>query len=281
MIVLLLLVCAQLAAGSQAWDVLDKSLADGSAEHRRQALAALSTMSDPGPDAVKRVEAALQDKDVFVRQSAALALGAMKATAAIPALKQALDDDSPEVDFAAAKSLTEMGDASGRDLLIAVLAGERKDTPGMMTNALRKAKGKIHHPEGLMLMGVQDATGAMFGPVSMVIPAILDTADLKSKGAPGRAAATAYLAKDPDPYAITLLEWALTDDNQFVRLEAAKGLGDRGNAESVPKLEAMLGDSHNIVRDMASVAMIRIAARNGEAGHVTPGPVVTSEPVKK
>ena len=38
------------------------------------------------------------------------------------------------------KALTELGDTSGRDILIAVLAGDRKDAPGMMTNAMRDAK---------------------------------------------------------------------------------------------------------------------------------------------
>ena len=45
-----------------------------------------------------------------------------------------------EVAFAAAKALTDIGDPSGRPMLIAVLAGERKDTPSMMTNAMREAK---------------------------------------------------------------------------------------------------------------------------------------------
>jgi HEAT repeat protein len=227
----------------------------------------------PNPEAAKRAIAALQDKDPLVRQSAALALGAMKASDAIPNLKQALDDTG-EVAFAAAKALTELGDSGGRDVLVAVLAGERKDTePGLMTNAVRKGKARLHHPEGLILMGAQDATGAMFGPASFAIPAVKDTLDLKSKGAPGRAAAAAYLASDPEPYAITLLEWALADDNQFVRLEAAKGLGQRGNAASISKLQPLLDDSHNVVRDFASAAIVRITARDGAEGQVPLAPV--------
>jgi HEAT repeat protein len=148
-----------------------------------------------------------------------------------------------------------------------------------MTNAVRRGKEKLHHPGGLVLMGAQDATGAMFGPASMAIPAVKDTLDLKGKGAPGRAAAAAYLAKDPDPYAITLLEWALADDNQFVRLEAAQGLGQRGNSDSIPKLQQLLDDPHNIVRDMAAASIIRILDRGGSTGEPAVGPVnpVTSK----
>jgi HEAT repeat protein len=207
----------------------------------------------------------------------------MKAREAAPALKEALNDNG-EVAFAAAKALTEIGDSSGRDVLITVLAGERKDvSPGLMTSAIRKGKSKLGNPGGLILMGAQDATGAMFGPASLVFPAVKDTLDLKGKGAPGRAAAAAYLARDPDPYAIPLLEWALKDDNQFVRLEAARGLAERGNAGSIAKLQPLLDDQHNVVRDMAAAAIIRINDRAGSEGQPVEGPVnpVTSKKAEK
>jgi HEAT repeat protein len=257
---------------AQAWKLLDESLRDGFYENRQQALAALATVGHPDPDVVKHVVAALRDKEPLVRCQAALALGDLQAKSAIPDLKRALDD-TPEVSFAAAKALTAMGDPSGRDVLIAVLSGQRKDTPGMLTNAMREARTRLHHPEGLFLMGSQDAVGAMFGPASMVIPAIKNTTDMQGKGTPGRAAAVAYLAKYPDPYAVNLLEWALKDENRFIRLEAAKDLGERGDAASIPKLEALWLDSENIVRDMAAASILRILSRDGEAGVIQAGPV--------
>jgi len=267
----------------EAWQVLNDSLHSGDTDHRRQALAALATIDGGNMRAVKAAEEALRDKNSFVRQSAALALGAMKARDAVPALKEALDD-SGEVAFAAAKALTEIGDPSGRDVLITVLAGDRRDvSPGLMTNAIRKGKAKLTNPSGLILMGAQDATGAMFGPASLVIPVVKDTIDLKGKGAPGRAAAAAYLARDPDPYAVSLLEWALNDDNQFVRLEAARGLGERGNLASISKLQPLLKDDHNVVRDMSAAAIICINDRGGAAGEPADGPIdpVTSKKAEK
>lgn len=257
---------------AQAWALLDESLHDGFYEHRQQALAALATVGYADPESVSHVVAALQDKEPLVRSEAALALGDLQAKSAIPELRRALNDTA-EVSFAAAKALTAMGDPSGRDILIAVLAGERKDTPGLWTNAMREARNRLHHPEGLFLMGSQDAIGAMFGPASIVIPAIRNTTALQGKGTPGRAAAVAYLAKYPDPYAVDLLEWALKDENQFIRLEAVKDLGERGDAASIPKLEALWLDSENMVRDMAAASILRILARDGEAGVVQPGPV--------
>ena len=256
-----------------AWNALNTSLNGGDTEHRREALAAVGTIDGQNALAVKAATDALRDKNAEVRQAAALVLGEMKADSAIPALKQALDD-SPEVAFAAAKSLSQLGDDTGRDVLVEVLAGERKDIkPGMLKNAAHEGKSKLHHPGGLVLMGAQDATGAMFGPVSFAFPAVKDAVGLHSKGAPARAAAAAYIARDPDPYAITLLEWALNDEHEFVRLEAARGLGQRGNAESVAKLRPLLDDPHTIVRDFAAAAIVRIGDRAGAAGEPSSGPV--------
>jgi HEAT repeat protein len=241
-----------------AWAALDKGLHDADLDDRRQAAVALATIDASNQEAVNRlVEILKNDKSTRVRQQAALALGQMKAAQAIPALKDALEDTS-EVAFAAAKALMDLGDQGGRGLLVAVLSGERKDTPGVMTNARREAERRLKHPEELLLMGVEDATGAMFGPAAMGIEAARETSDLHAKGAPGRAAAAAYLAKDPDPYAVTLLEWALADDSSYVRVEAAKGLGQRGNAESIAKLVPLLQDRKNSVRTMAAASIIRL-----------------------
>jgi HEAT repeats len=65
--------------------ILNASLHED-AEHRRQALAA--TISANNAEAVEAATGALQDKDSLVRQSAALALGQMKATDAVPAPKR-------------------------------------------------------------------------------------------------------------------------------------------------------------------------------------------------
>jgi HEAT repeat protein len=133
------------------------SLADGSSEHRQEALASIGTIGTPDPEAVRRVEGALEDKDPFVRQAAALVLGDLKAISSIPKLQESLDDKG-EVAFAAAKALTALGDPSGRDFLIAVLAGERKDTaPSIAGDAKRKAEDELHHPKQLVFMGAEDA----------------------------------------------------------------------------------------------------------------------------
>jgi HEAT repeat protein len=245
-------------ARESAWGELNSTL-QGNMYHRLQGLAAIGTISSSNERAVKIAIDALRDHDAQVRTAAANALGQMKATQAAPELKAALDDNG-EVAFAAAKALCDMGDPSGREMLVAVIAGDRKDAPGVLTNAVREARKRIHHPEGVLLEGGEDAAGSIFPPAGMGIVAVKDA--FKLRGTSGQASAAEALAKDPEPYAVTLLEWALTDDKWEVRAEAAKALGERGTVDSIPKLEtAMLADKHTAVRTLAAAAVIRIGDR--------------------
>ena len=61
-----------------AWAALHKAL-DGNEDRKRQALAALGSVDPANELAVKLLVDALQDKDPLVRQTAATALGEMKA----------------------------------------------------------------------------------------------------------------------------------------------------------------------------------------------------------
>ncbi len=240
-----------------AWTALRQGLADSDVQHRKTAIAATGTIGNE-PDAVKLVADGLQDKDTEVRQTAALTLGEMKSPAAIPYLKAALDD-SPEVSFTAAKALWTLGDSSGREIFEQVLEGERKDAPSALRTAIKK---KLTAGQ-MALMGAEGATGAPFGPASIGITAIKEAAqDTKGDAsAPGRAESAAVLAQDQDPYALTLLEWALQDRNWAVRLAVAKGLGQCGNFGSIAKLMPLLTDERHAVRYMAAASMIRLSEK--------------------
>jgi HEAT repeat protein len=239
-----------------AWDTLNKGVDDGDAEHRRNAIAAAGTICDK--QAVELVARGLKDKDLLVRQTAAATLGEMKSQDAIPHLKAALDD-SPEVSFTAAKSLWQLGDEDTREFFQEVLEGERKDVPGKMHGAARLAKKKLR-PGSLALMGVKEATGVMFGPASIGITAVQEAIKegKKDSGTPGRAVAAEILGKDSDPYALTLLEWALAYDSWAVRVAVSKALGERGNIGTIPKLMPLLSDEHHAVRYMAAASIVRL-----------------------
>src|ERR1051326_202209 len=135
-----------------AWDILmDAAQNAKDPEHRKQAVAAIAAIG-PAPDAVKALASVLQkDPETLVRQTAAAALGEMKATQAIPALQAALNDDSGEVAFSAAKALWELGDPAGKETFTEILTRERKNSEGLIGGAIHDAKRTMRDPKKLAL----------------------------------------------------------------------------------------------------------------------------------
>jgi HEAT repeat protein len=214
------------------------------------------------PEAIQQVEQALHDKDPVVRQTAAAELADMKSLQSIPALKTEIDDSAGEVAFAAAKALWDLGDLSGRELIEDVLTGEQKSSEGLIGGAVRDAKRKIHDPKALTVMGLKEASGALLGPFNLGVVAAEQA--FKDGSAGGRSLAATLLAKKCDPQTRQLLEWAYTNDkNWAVKAASAKGLGQCGNADSIPKLEQGLSDSHEAVKDMSAAAIIRLSHEAG------------------
>jgi len=244
-----------------AWKVLNRGLAEGNPAKRVQALTALASIGPATPHVLDLLEVGLVDKDPTVRQAAAAVIGEVQAKPAIPMLKKALDDDSDEVSFTAAQSLWKMGDQSGREILWAVMAGERKTGPGMIQGGIRDAKSKLRSPAALAKIGVDQASGFL-GPFSMGVWFAEDF--LKDKGAPARSIAAKLLASDPDSRTTIELEEALEDKNSAVRAMAARALGQRCSMEQrcgpeeTAKLQVLLSDGNEGVRDMAAAAIIRL-----------------------
>jgi HEAT repeat protein len=246
-----------------AWNVLtDAALNAKNPDHRRQAVAALAAIG-PAPEAVKVLEDVLKkDPESMIRQTAAAALGEMKATEAIPALQGALEDDSGEVAFSAAKVLWDLGDPAGKLTFEEILTGERKDSPGFLGRKMTQAKRTMRDPKKLAYMGVKEASGVMLGPMSMGITVAHDAMKNKDSGATGRALAVEYMSKDCDARSVQLLEWSLKEDgNWLVQSAAARGLGKCGDAKEVPLLEKYLGDSHEPLKYQAAAAIVRLSLK--------------------
>ena len=244
---------------TSAWEVLDKTLADGNEMHRQQAVLAGGAIG-PTAEALKFVSAALHDKSTLVRQTAVTVLGELQLPVAIEYLRQALNDNA-EVSFTAARALCTRGEPDGCGFLQEVLKGERKDyKPSFAEKNLKYAKKKLT-PTELALMGVREASGVLLGPASLGIVVgeeAIKAQQTNGRGGSGRAIAATVMADHPDEYTRILLEWALQDSRASVRAAAAKGLVKCGNAESIPKLQAALADEHVAVRCMAAAALISL-----------------------
>ena len=243
-----------------AWLTLNQGFQENDSNHRKQAIEAAGSVGST-PEAVKLVAKGLEDKEVINRQAAAATLGQMGSQDAVPYLKNALED-KPEVAFTAAKALWNLGDTTGRTIFQEVLEGERPDGPTKMQKAMKDAK-KRFKPDQLAMMGVSEVSG-MLGPAGIGVQAVTEAVkELKgvSGGIPGRAVAAEVLSKDSDPYALTLLEWSLGDNNWAVRVAVCKALGERGNDATIAKLQPMLNDDRHAVRYMAAASMVKLSLK--------------------
>ncbi len=257
----------------QAWQTLDRGLHDGNPAKRVQTVIAMGIMR-PQPKSLQVVESAFEDKDYSVRQAACVALGQMKSRQAIPKLHEALNDKAPEVQFAAAKVLYDLGDPTGRQVLVAILLGDQADSSGFFSSSMHSMREQMHDTKGLILIGVKEGTGAFLGPASMGVPVAEGL--LKDANASGKTVAAALLANDKDPESIKALREALGDKNWTVRAAAARALAIAGRTEAFQKVAALLSDKKDEVQYSAAAAVIRLrqpavaTGVRGAASHKTP-----------
>ena len=239
----------------QAWKVLKTAVGDANPDKRIHALTAISSIG-LDKDAVHLVEGSLHDTVILVRQTAAALLGQMQSKSSIPRLREALDD-SPEVSFTAARSLWQMGDREGRDVFEDVLSGEVKNSPGLMADTARKVRARLRNPKALALMGLKEATGALVPFSGLGIDVAQEV--MKDSGAPGRTLAVTILAESCNDQERQVMESVLdTDKNWGVRAATARALGSCGNAQTVERLEPLLDDSHDTLRNMAAASIVRL-----------------------
>jgi Na+-transporting methylmalonyl-CoA/oxaloacetate decarboxylase gamma subunit len=237
----------------QAWAVLSEGLHHHSAPHRAVAVGALSLM--PGNRrAAQFAIRALKDKDFHVRAVAALSLGQMHATQARAALHDALKDEEVSVVLAAAQSLYLLKDKDAYQIYYAILMGDRKSSDGLIQSQLDRLKD----PKQMMQLGFEE--GISFVPFGgMGYEAWRQLHSKKEGGA--RAAAARFLASDPEKISEdALVQTALADSNEEVRLAAIDALNERGDPKCREMLAKNLTEDKSAVRYRTAAAILHLGS---------------------
>jgi len=237
-----------------AWRILEDGIHEGNPIKRREAVLAFSLVL-PTPRPAALLIKALEDKDAGVREAACATLGEMKARTAIPKLRVAVADSVPEVTFAAAKALYNMGDQAGIDVMMAVLLGEQADSSGFVSGSIRSMKLKLHDPKALLLIGVNEGAG-FAGPFGMGVP--IAEGLLKDNQASGKTVAALLLATDRSPQSLDALKEALTEKNWTVRAAAARAIAKRNATPLYDNVAMLLDDRRDEVGFSAAAAVIRL-----------------------
>jgi HEAT repeat protein len=239
-------------------DLLRQGLENKNPDTRKQAVVALSLAATRAP-AFAKLEGMLRDKDVQVREAAVASLAGVKTASARAALRRALDDDVPEVSFAAAKALWALHDPAGEQALLAVLGRESKTSSNFFSKQKRDALRMIHTPRVLFLYAAR--TGAAFAPVPGLGQGISSMqALLTDPGVSGRATAALLLGEDKSPATLDALKDALLDKDWSVRAAAVHSLALRNDPTLKKDLEPLLDDDKEPVRLRAAAGILRLSA---------------------
>lgn len=237
-----------------AWRILENGVHEGNPIKRRQVVLAMNLVL-PGARPVALIEEALADKDAGVREAACATLGEIKSRTSIPKLQTAISDAVPEVTFAAAKALYNMGDPAGTAALTEVLLGEHADSSGFVSGSIRSMKLKLHDPKALLLLGVNEGAG-LAGPFGMGVP--IAEGLLKDNQASGKTVAALLLATDRSPESLDALRKALEDKNWTVRTAAVRAIGKRNATTLYDNVAMLLDDKRDEVQYSTAAAVIRL-----------------------
>jgi HEAT repeat protein len=238
----------------QAWQVLRSGLAEKRASRRVLSVEALALLPS-NQRATGFALDALKDKDRTVRAAAAVVLGQQRARDAIPALKGALNDREISVNLAAAHALLLLRDPAAYGVYYAVLMGDKKASDGLIQSQLRR----VEDPKQLAQIGISEGIGFVpFGGMGYDAYRTIH----QRGGSPVRANAARYLADDPDVMAKdALIQTAVTDKNEAVRLAALDALAQRGDPTCIERLRRNLSDKKLSVSFRTAAVILHLSAR--------------------
>jgi len=238
-------------AAQRAWNLLHEGAAGKSSEHRAAAVRALSLLLGEHR-AVALAMKALGDARPEVRTAAASSLGELRATSAIPSLKEALSDKNLTVALAAAHSLIVLKDtASAYEVYYAILTGDRKGG-GLVSEQMETLKD----PKKMALLGFREGIGYVpFGDIGYMAWRAIT----KDSRAPVRAGAVKALSDDADPITQNMLaQEAVSDKSELVRIAALESIAKHGDPSAVEKIEPAMNDPKYSVKCAAAAAILHL-----------------------
>jgi HEAT repeat protein len=232
------------------------ALKDKNPDTRKQAAIALSLAgsTEPFPS---DLEALLDDKDVEVRLAAISSLAEIKNGRTVADLHKALNDDVPEVSFAAARALWALHDPEGKKVLLSIVSGETKASSGYIAKQKRDALRMLHTPKTAFLFAVRQ--GAGFAPIPGLGEGISSMeALLSDPSVSGRATAILLLEKDKDPETLAAIKGALADKDWSVRAAGVHALVLRDDPAFQAGIIPLLDDKNEGVRLRAAAGYLRL-----------------------
>jgi hypothetical protein len=264
---LLLGACLWAAPVDNARQALTDAAHHKEGDQRREAALALSLIPAKDP-VVALLDHLATDKDYQVRVAAVDTLGELNDKSHVNLVKSALNDEVPEVAFAAAKALYNLKDPAGLQALYSIYEGDTKARSGYFTKEMRDSWRRLKTPRSAFLFAVQNGVG--FVPVPGVgagynaLVGILSESEFTA-----RAVSLLAVCKTRNSTCDKMLSLSFDDEDWPVRA-AAVYIVATGN------LTAMKQNVANSIADKKSKVRLRAAAgylRMEAARSATPQPL--------
>jgi HEAT repeat protein len=155
--------------------------------------------------------------------------------------------------LAAAHSLLLLKDSSAYEIYYAILMGDKKGSTGLVESQINRFKD----PKQLAEMGISQGVGFVpFGGMGYEAYRQIR----KHDSSPVRAAAARFLANDPDAMSEdALIQTAVADKEEEVRLAALDALAQRGDPRCIERLVKNLDGSKPAVRYRTAAVILHLS----------------------
>lgn len=258
-VVVLSLMASAISWGAGADDarkILTDAAGHKEGNTRREAAVALSLLPAADP-ASQLLNTLMTDKDYLVRIAAIESLGEIRDAKRVDLVKKALEDEVPEVIFAAARELHDWKIPEGTEALEAIYLGEMKAKSSFMKKEWLNSVRRLKTPKSAFFFAVQ--RGAGFVPVPGVGAGVRAMSDILSHAEMSpRAISLLEVCQRKTPSCAEFLDMAFKDEDWTVRASALHVVVQQKLAKNLPAVEGLLQDKKDPVQFQAAAVYLRM-----------------------
>lgn len=227
-------------------------------------------------DAILPIVNKLNDQDEYVRYTAAKVLGQIGNETVINSLLQKLEDEDDYVRKSAIEAIANFVTPESTSIIPSLIEAINEDIDWAVRQGAAEALIKIGQPAVPELVTAYQSAGPnerehiayALGKIEMqdplkaeVIETLRETLTSENKSDALNAAVALYRLGVIDEMYNFALNLLLTNEDDFVRTDAARALGNMGDERAVPALEGALQDPELFVRMAASAALRKITGK--------------------